>query len=124
MTDRIEIRSLRVLGTHGALAHERTSAQPFELDIDIETDFTRPTATDELTDAVDYAVVIASAVSIVEGSSFRLLEALGSAVATALLVDERIEAVTVSIRKLRPPVSHDVATTGVVVYRSRHAPVA
>ena len=38
MTDRIELRGLRVLGTHGVLPEERERAQPFEVDLDIDAD--------------------------------------------------------------------------------------
>ena len=54
------------------------------------------------------------------GRSYRLLEALAGRMASALLiVDSRIEAVEVTVRKLRPPLALDVASTGVRVRRSR-----
>jgi dihydroneopterin aldolase len=52
--------------------------------------------------------------------SFQLLEALAGHVADALLaVDPRLAAVEVTVRKLRPPLALDVASTGVRVRRSR-----
>jgi dihydroneopterin aldolase len=49
-----------------------------------------------------------------------LLEALGGRLASALLiVDPRLEAVEVAVRKLRPPLALDVGSTGVRVRRSR-----
>ena len=41
MTDRIEIRGLRVLGVHGLLPEERDRPQPFEVDLDLVLDLVR-----------------------------------------------------------------------------------
>jgi len=54
---------------------------------------------------------------LVATSHFQLLETLADAVASAVLADRRVEAVTVAVRKLRPPVAADVATIGVRVTR-------
>src|SRR5436190_1911962 len=45
MSDVVEIRGLRVMGTHGVLEEERQRAQPFEVDIDVETDLAAAGAT-------------------------------------------------------------------------------
>ena len=46
--DRIEIRGLRVLGTHGVLPEEQQRAQPFEVDLDLELDLRRAGRSDRL----------------------------------------------------------------------------
>jgi dihydroneopterin aldolase len=52
--------------------------------------------------------------------SFQLLEALAGRLADALLItDSRLEAVEVTVRKVRPPLALHVASTGVRVLRSR-----
>ncbi len=118
--DRIEIRGLRVLGVHGVLAHERETAQPFSLDLDVAVDMSLPGGSDDLSDTVDYSGLVERAASVVAGPSFQLLEALAEAVAQAVLgADPRIQAAGVSVRKLRPPVAFDVQSVGVSVLRSR-----
>ncbi len=120
--DRIELRSLRVLGTHGVLDEERARPQPFELDLDIALDMGPAAASDALEATADYGQLAEVAAAVVQGPSFRLLEALADAVAVALLAaDERVEAVTVTLRKLRPPVGVDVSTAGVRRRRVRPA---
>ena len=119
-TDRIEIRGLRVLGTHGVLPEERQRAQPFEIDLDVEVDLAPAGDTDDLADTVDYAGTVERVVDIVAGPrSYRLLETLAGVVASAALVDERVTSVTVGIRKLRPPVPSDLSSVGVRITRSR-----
>lgn len=116
--DRISIGGLRVLGTHGVLAEERARAQPFELDLDLEVDLGPAARSDDLADTVDYAAAVDAARRVVAGGGFALLEALAQAVAEAVLADPRVVAVTVSLRKLRPPVAADLAWAGVRLRRS------
>jgi 7,8-dihydroneopterin aldolase/epimerase/oxygenase len=118
--DRIEIKDLRVMGVHGVLAEERERSQPFSLDIVAWLDTTAAQRSDALADTVDYGELARVAAEVVEGRSFALLEALAGRLADALLiVDHRLEAVEVTVRKLRPPLALDVASTGIQVLRSR-----
>lgn len=119
MSDRIELLGLRLLGTHGALAFEKLSPQPFELDIWLESDFAKPASSDDLVDAVDYSEIVAGARLVVEDEHYALLESLAEAVAQKILVDQRIEAVTVRLTKLRPPVPADLQSAGVTITRRR-----
>jgi dihydroneopterin aldolase len=119
--DRIELRGLRVLGTHGVLPEEQRRPQPFELDLDLVLDLGPAAASDRLGDTVDYGAVADSAAGIVGGpTSYQLLEALAGAIASATLgADTRIASVTVGIRKLRPPLAVDITSVGVSVTRHR-----
>jgi len=119
--DRIELRGLRSVGTHGVLVEEQERAQPFEVDLDLAVDLRPAGVSDSLADTVDYGAVADVVAATVSGSrSFALLEALAWHVADAVLgVDHRITGVTVVLRKLRPPVAVDIDTVGVRVVRTR-----
>lgn len=118
--DRIEVRALRVVATHGALPEERERAQPFELDLDVWVDTGAAGASDQLTDTVDYGTVVERVAALVRDTSFTLLEALAEAVALAVSeVDARVERVAVTVRKLRPPIGEDVGSVGVRLERGR-----
>jgi len=120
VTDRIEIRDLRVTGTHGVLAEERERPQPFSLDIVAWVDMTAAQQSDDLAATVDYGALAREAADVVGGRSYRLLEALAGRLASALLIaDPRLEAVEVTVRKLHPPLPLDVGSTGVRVRRAR-----
>ena len=120
MSDRIEIRDLRVVGRHGVLPEEKERAQPFSLDIVAWVDTEAAQKSDALIDTVDYGALAHTAAEVVMGRSFQLLEALAGRLADALLItDSRLEAVEVTVRKLRPPLALDVGSTGVRVRRSR-----
>src|SRR5271166_5708582 len=119
MTDRIELRSLRVLGHHGALEGEQDSAQPFEVDLDVEAELSDAALDDDLEKTVDYWRVAETAMAIVAGRRYRLLEALAGPIASGILEIPGVEAVTVVVRKLRPPVAADLASAGVRLRRER-----
>ena len=106
-------------GTHGCLPEEKERAQPFELDLDVETDMAPAAHADDVVQTVDYGALVAKVADIVSGGHFSLLETLAERVAEAVLDDERVLSVTVAVRKLRPPVPHDLATAGVRITRTR-----
>jgi dihydroneopterin aldolase len=119
MTDRIELRGLRVLGRHGALEGEQDNAQPFEIDLEVEAELGEAARGDDLDKTVDYSLVVDMAVAIVGQHRYKLLEALAEAIAAGVLGISGVKAVTVSVRKLRPPVAADMASAGVRLRRER-----
>ncbi|MGA3353192.1 MAG: dihydroneopterin aldolase [Acidimicrobiales bacterium] len=119
MTDRIELRGLRVLGRHGALDGEQDTAQPFEVDLEVEADLAEAARQDDLAKTVDYSLVVDTAMAIVAQHRYRLLEALAEAIAAGVLELPSVQAVTVAVRKLRPPVAADMVSAGVRLRRVR-----
>lgn len=117
--DRIELRGLRALGTHGALPEERARSQPFEVDLDLFVDLREAGRSDELADTVDYGRFAAAAVGVLEGPHVELIETLAERVAGAVLAaaGERATAVRVTLRKLRPPVAASLESAAVRVTR-------
>ena len=120
MADRIEIRGLRALGVIGVLSEERERPQPFDIDLDVELDLSAAGKSDHLDDTVDYGALTVIAARVVSGESHLLLERVAQRIAEEVLnFDERIDAVSVSIRKLRPPIPVDVDTSAVTITRRR-----
>lgn len=118
-TDRIELAGIRALGTIGVLPEERVRAQPFEVDMVIELDVRGAGRDDDLERSVDYGVAIELAVKVIETEPTLLLERVATRIAEEVLALARVDAVEVVVRKLRPPVPHDIASTGVRVRRTR-----
>ncbi len=126
MTDRIELRGLRVVAVHGVLAEERDRAQPFEVDLDLSVDLSVPGRSDDLADTVDYGALCDAVAAALGPPSAQLLEHLAQRAADAALdaAGRHGRAVTVTVRKLRPPVPLDLAAAAVTVTRSRPSPPA
>jgi dihydroneopterin aldolase len=118
--DLIELRGLRLAGVVGVLPHEQAQAQPLEIDLDLRLDLGAAGRSDDLADTADYGALCDVAEEVVATTSYGLLEALAEHLATALLeADPRIDAVTVAVRKLRPPVAQQLSTSGVRITRVR-----
>jgi 7,8-dihydroneopterin aldolase/epimerase/oxygenase len=118
--DRIELRSLQLTARVGVLPHEQTQPQPIEIDLDVGCDLQPAGTSDDLADTVDYGALCARAEQVVAAGHVALLETLAERIAAAVLdADGRIEEVTVAVRKLRPPVPQQLATSGVRVTRTR-----
>ena len=118
--DLVELRGLRLVGICGVLPAERDQPQPLELDLDLEVDLATAGASDDLADTIDYGALCDAVAEVVGGGEPQLLEHLAQQIAEAVLaVDARVLAVTVGVRKLRPPVPHALATSGVRIRRAR-----
>ena len=117
MTDRIELRGLRFAGICGVLPEERERRQPLEVDLDLVVDLTEAGRTDDLHATVDYGQVCADVEQVVLDLQPELLERLAQGIADAVLAHDGVEEVTVGVRKLRPPVPQQLATSGVRITR-------
>lgn len=119
MNDRIQLRGLVASGYCGALPEEQQRPQPLEVDIDLHLDLTAAAQSDALHDTVDYGALCAMVERVIVTERFTLLERLAERVAEVSLADERATEVAVTVRKLRPPVSQQLATAGVHLERKR-----
>ena len=120
MTDSIELRGLRVTALVGALPEERDRPQPLEIDLDVHADLAAAGTSDRLDDTVDYGAVCDAVEKVFGAGHVALLETVAERIASAVVAtDGRITGVTVAVRKLRPPVSQDLGTSGVRITRQR-----
>jgi dihydroneopterin aldolase len=94
---------MRFLGRHGVRLDERLEPQPFEVDVILRGDLSVPAASDELADTVDYGTVFSLVGDVVEGASYRLIEALAGAIADAILGGLPVDDVEVRVRKPKAP---------------------
>jgi len=117
--DRITLRGMQFLARHGVTIQERLEHQPFEVDVELEADLSAPAASDELADTIDYSEVFALVGRIVEGESYRLIEALAGAIADAVLATTTVDAVTVRVRKPKAPLPGPFETVEASLTRRR-----
>ncbi|HEY2331542.1 MAG TPA: dihydroneopterin aldolase [Acidimicrobiales bacterium] len=120
MNDRIELRGLRLSALVGVLPEERERLQPIEIDLDVEADLAVAGRSDDLADTIDYGALCSAVEAQVGAGHVLLLERLAEDLAAVVLAaDPRVTAVTVGVRKLRPPVPQPLDTSGVRIRRSR-----
>lgn len=108
-----------MVGTHGVLPEEKERPQPFEVDLDVEADLSAAGSSDRLVDTLDYGALAQRVAAIVAEESHALMERLAQRIADAVLEDPRAVAVTVTVKKLRPPVPIALETAAVRIRRER-----
>lgn len=97
--DVITLSGIRAYGRHGANPGERDREQPFDLEIRAELDLGAASRSDDLGDTLDYAELHARVVTIVQSTSFLLLERLAREVLDAVFRDARVARARVRIAK-------------------------
>jgi dihydroneopterin aldolase / 2-amino-4-hydroxy-6-hydroxymethyldihydropteridine diphosphokinase len=117
--DRIELRGIRAVGIVGVLTEERGRAQPLEIDLDIEVDLAEASRSDAVADTIDYGPPLLTVQRIIAEERHELIERVAARILEEVLADTRVFAAEVVVRKVRPPVPVDVATTGVRMRRTR-----
>ncbi len=115
----IQLRGLRLMCLCGALPEEHDRPQPYEFDIDVVADIERATISDQLVDTIDYGGVLDRVERVTSTERFDLFERMAQRIAEAVLEDQRVKSVVVEARKLRPPVSQDLASSGIRLVRHR-----
>ena len=117
MADQIEVRGIRAMGVIGVLAEEKVRPQPFEVDLVMECDLTEAGATDDLATTVNYGLAGDRVVAVITGESHELLERVAQRIADEVLAMDRVVAVEVTVKKLRPPVAFEAEYTSVRIRR-------
>lgn len=116
--DRLLLEGMTFFGRHGALPAERELGARFSVDVELLADLRRAGRTDRLQDTVDYSKVYELVREVVEGEPCQLLEAVAERIASRLTDLDRVDRVTVRVRK-RPPLEGEFRAFGVEVTRPR-----
>ena len=99
MSDHILLREMAFYAHHGLSPEEQAAGQIFVVDVDVEADLHRAGHSDEVADTLDYRELYARVQEVMTNARHRLLEAVAEAIAHRLLDIDRVEAVTVRVRK-------------------------
>jgi dihydroneopterin aldolase len=118
-SDQILIERLEFRGRHGVFEHERRDGCDFTLDVCLERSQHVPGQSDRLADTVDYGAVVTTLLAVAGGPSCHLVEHLAEQMCAAVLAAHPVDAVTLTLRKLSPPVPGPALAVGVRVRRSR-----
>lgn len=116
--DRIVLEGMVFSGRHGARSAEREHPQDFTVDVEIESDLSRPARSDQLADTVDYTRLRAITKAVIEGDPVSLIETLAARIADGILDLPMVDAVSVRVAK-RPPSMMPIAAAAVHIRRTR-----
>ena len=97
--DAITVGSIFAYGRIGANPGERDEPQRLEVEVKLAVDLSAAERSGEVRDTVDYAAVHAGVVTLIETTSFALLEQLAGAMLERIFADPRIASASVKISK-------------------------
>lgn len=101
--DTITLTDLEVHYHVGVPEAERAQPQRLLLTVEMERDFTRAAASDDLRETIDYYAVSQRLLKFGAGRSWKLIEKLAADIAAMVLADFGAEAVSVEVRKFIIP---------------------
>ena len=119
MSDRILLAEMAFFAHHGLNPEEEATGQVFLVDVAVEANLHRAGHTDEIGDSIDYRDLYARVCQAMTGERYRLLESAAEAVAHRLLEVDRVDAVTVRVRKPHVKLGGPLAYAAVEVERRR-----
>ena len=122
MTQKIEIRGLRIFGHHGVMEHERQNGQYFIVDAKIWIDSERAAATDDISNTVSYAEIAQLISKNVGQNPVNLLETLSQRLADEVLFAASPWATKVKITVSKPDAPIDLFFDTVAVTASAKKP--
>jgi dihydroneopterin aldolase len=118
---RIILKGLRFHGYHGVSESERKVGQKYEIDAELACDLSLAGVTDELAHTIDYGQVANLIVEIGTQQSFQLIETLAETVASAILEQFPVYEVRIDVKKLSPPIDHQLIYAGVKIRRTSNS---
>jgi dihydroneopterin aldolase len=116
--DRIELTGMVFSGHHGVTDKEREHAQPFTVDVEVETDTARAGDSDDIADTIDYRRLRQIAERVISGPSASLIEALAERIAEQALEVPAVRSVEVRVAK-QPASMQPIAAAAVRIKRER-----
>lgn len=95
-------------GYHGALAAEKETGRRYEVDCEIETDISKPAASDNLDDATNYLSIYKIVERYLEDHRYNLVETLAQRLMEEIKKETEASKVTIRVRKRIPPVPGNI----------------
>jgi dihydroneopterin aldolase len=117
--DRITVRGIRATGFHGVYAEERSTGQPFVVDVVLHLDLAPAAASDDVTATVHYGELAEQVVAAIESDPVDLIEALAQRVADIALSYPVVDEVEVTVHKPEAPVGVPFSDVAVTLVRNR-----
>lgn len=118
--DKIIIKGLKLFAYHGVNPEEKIEGQDFILDIECYLPLNTPCVSDNVDDTVSYAKIVKLVRNIFTAEKYDLIEKAAQMVCDGILGEfEKIEKVTVDLKKPNAPIKADFSYVSVKIERER-----
>ena len=116
--DAILLENLQVPAALGVTAAEREMRRPVRIDLEVGRSLAKAGGSDRIRETLDYGDIYQAVERVAGGGEYRLVEALATGIAEALLAEFSIDWVRVEIRKAKP-LAGVLEAAGVRITRTR-----
>jgi 7,8-dihydroneopterin aldolase/epimerase/oxygenase len=118
--DKIYVNKMEFYGYHGVLPEETRLGQRFIIDLMVEIDLKKAGFSDDIQQSISYVDLYQVCKEIVEGTPYKLIEAVAEKVADQTLEQfTKVLSVTVKVIKPNPPIPGHYESVAVEIKRSR-----
>lgn len=117
--DHITLTGVRAHGYHGVYPDEKREGQEFVVDAVLSLSLRRAAETDDVIDTVHYGELAERLVNVVAGEPVDLLETLAQRLADDVLLDGRVDSVTITVHKPQAPITVPFGDVAVTITRGR-----
>ena len=114
----IKINEMKLFGYHGLYDVEKENGQDFVINIAVELAY-QAESYDSIDSAVDYVEIAKIAKEIFNNDRYNLIETLAVEISNSLMENNKIDATTVSIKKVSPPIDLDLESIEVEYRQER-----
>ena len=112
---KILLENMSFHANHGVFPEEAIIGGNFEVNIELETDFSKSMTTDELEGTIDYSKVYAIVAEEMKEKS-KLIEHLGKRIIDRIYASfAEVQFIKLKISKLNPPISGEIEKVSIVI---------
>ncbi len=119
--DIIRLNNMIFYAHHGYYQAERDLGQKFEVDVELECDFSQAVETDDLKDTVNYKKIFERVGEIFNSYKFTLLETVAEKIARDVLRNFAVMAIRIRVRKPTVSMNGILDNVEVEIYRKKSA---
>lgn len=117
--DIIKVKNISIHAYHGVLPEERERGQKFLVSVELEADLAGISASDDLTNTVNYADITDTVKKVMGDKPCNLIETLAEKIALEILRNKKVNNVKVTVEKPHPPLPAVTGGASVTFFRSR-----
>lgn len=118
--DKIILTGISAIGFHGVHDFEKKNGQLFSVDLEINLDLTKAGSSDNLSETIDYSLVVEIVIDILKGTPVNLIERLAEIISQNILNTFRqAKSVVVVIHKPDALVGAQILDIAVRIERAR-----
>lgn len=116
---KVKLSNIRAYAHHGCLEEEAIIGSDYRVDLEVKTDLTLASQSDNLLDTVDY-VHLNRIVKEEMNVRSKLLEHVAKRIIDRVFSElETVEEIEISVSKINPPIGGDVEMVTIILQRTR-----